>query len=255
MPESTDNLSKTVQKAHARSTEGQRLGSTTSASHNIRGESAAEGIRRSAGRPPGSKNKSKGILPAEMANQILLAMKEMLPQEHYDYMKGVIKEGKAISTKTELDTLILLLSRNLYPALVMEQVTDIADDDGDDVLPEDAAKEEFNQAKLPPQNRQKIRMPVFRKDVTERLKVLNSLLGLRNQVEKRDSDSKDDEKPLFRVLGSGKLDPSRVRLIIGVESGTVVGDVDGARVTPDEAGSIPDTIPERQERLPSGEQG
>lgn len=127
---------------------------------------------RKAGRPRGAKNRPKSLIPQELANEILLIMEDQIPAEHLKYIKGVVRDGKAISTKQELDALILLLSRNLYPALVQETKQN-----------QDGEVEEFT----------------FRKDVTERLKVLNSFLNLRNQVEKREEPEVDKESPVLKL--------------------------------------------------------
>jgi hypothetical protein len=142
------------------------------------------------GRPVGSKNKPKSLIPTELANEMLLVMKDQVPPEHFKYLQGVIRDGKAISTKQELDTMILLLSRNLYPALIAETHNTI-DETGDDVG------------------------PVFRKDVTERLKVLNSLLTLRNQIEKREDEAgQGGNSPVLKVWASRGMQ-DRVAVLIG----------------------------------------
>lgn len=238
MPDSVGPHS--IQNAPARKTEGQREGQKKLPSAVQAGASR----NRGAGRPKGSKNKSKGLLPTELANTILLQMKEMLPPEHFQYMKGVIKEGKAISTKQELDTLILLLSRNLYPALIMEQ---FASDDTDDDF--------FNEDNDPKEVDTKIKMPVFRKDVTERLKVLQGLLSLRNQVEKRDADNSEDEKPILKIVGGRGIDADRLRILVGIESSPMAGNVDRIGQQANEARTVSDTIPERPELLSPSKQG
>lgn len=235
-----------TQNAPHRQTEGARdgepAGAALSKKHMGRGR---------LGRPAGSKNRPKGILPTELANQILLQMKEMLPEEHYQYMRGVIKDGKAISTKTELDTLILLLSRNLYPALVMEQISEVEAEESPDEFFDDDPTESTAEKVV----NSKLKMPVFRKDVTERLKVLQGLLSLRNQVEKRDSDTKVEEKPVLRIFAGRGIDTSRFRVLVGVESGPMVGDTDGVGQPAIEARTVSDQIPERPELLSVGEQG
>ena len=225
---------KNIQNASARASEGNRPGST------------APGSMRKPGRPKGAKNKPKGLVPTELANEMLIQMKSMLPPEQWEYMRSVIRDGKAISTKTELDTLILLLSRNLYPALVMEQMTATEEESVDDFFDDE---DEPAKAKEP-----KIKMPVFRKDVTERLKVLQGLLSLRNQVEKRDSDATVEDNPILKILAGRGIDPGRLRVLVGVESGTLVGDVDGTGQQANQVGAVPDQIPERSVVLPAGEQ-
>lgn len=180
-----------------RPTEGSRAGSGEARATKI------AAVRRGRGRPAGVKNKSKSLIPTELAEQLLLKMESMVPPEHFKYLKGVIKDGKAVSTKQELDTLILLLNRNLWPALVSEgesiKVDDTPEDeDGDpDAIP---AKKESG--------------PVFRKDVTERLKVLNSLLTLRHQIEKNENDPDDDRRPLLEIFASRGVG-NRIGILIG----------------------------------------
>lgn len=216
--------------------EGQPQNAAPRPTEGSRPERSGSGKR---GRPKGSKNKPKGILPAELAGTILLEMKDMLPPEHFEYMKGVIKDGKAISVKRELDTLILLLSRNLYPALVMEsQPQDDEDDFFDDEEDEG------------PRPAKKLKMPVFRKDVTERLKVLQSLLAQKEKSERADSEPKD--KQILTIIGKSGVDAERLRILIGVESGSVVGNVDQVEQPADETGTVSDSISERQVILSSG---
>lgn len=235
---------KRPQRATVRPTEGVRTGVERAGSANARGV----GKR---GRPKGSRNKPKGIVPTELANTMLLAMKDILPPEHYEYMRGVIRDGNAISTKRELDTLILLLSRNLYPALVMESLGDSTIEDEDEDFFNDGPEEESERK---PQSEKKLKMPVFRKDVTERLKVLQSLLAMKEKSERAEDEARH-EKPILQIFGRSGVDAGRLRLLIGVESGTVVGDADSTGREPDEVRTVSDTIPERQELLPPSEQG
>lgn len=181
------------------------------------------GKRNLGGRPKGSKNRSKSLIPTELADKILVTMEGNIPSEHFEYMRDVVKRGGAVSTKRELDVLILLLNRNLWPALVAEQGKKSEDD-----------------------------LPVFRKDVTERLKVLNSLLTLRNQIEKGEKEVNDDgEKPLLTVFGS-RLIADRIGLLVGVPSGTAVGDSDGTGRSAVQTGTVSDQPTERPLALSSG---
>lgn len=156
--------------------------------------------RRGRGRPLGVKNKSKSLVPTELAEQLLLKMESMVPPEHFKYLKGVIKDGKAVSTKQELDTLILLLNRNLWPALVAEgtlaKSSKVEDVEGE----AEAVEDDIG--------------PVFRKDVTERLKVLNSLLTLRHQIEKNEDTGDDAGQPLLTIFAKRGV-ASRIGVLIG----------------------------------------
>lgn len=193
------------------------------------------------GRPAGSKNKPKGILPAELANTMLLALKDQLPPEHFEYMKGVIRDGKAISTRHELDTLILLLSRNLYPALVMEGMgLETEGDDEDNFFDDEEAAPSTTKTG---ESKSKLKMPVFRKDVTERLKVLQSLLAQKDKNERTDAEPKD--KQILSIIGRAGVDSERVRILIGVESGPVVGNINQAQQPADEARTVSSTVVER----------
>ena len=99
-----------------------------------------------------------------------------------------------------------------------------------------------------------IKMPVFRKDVTERLKVVQGLLSLRNQVEKRADEAVGAEKPILTIATKRLGDGDRLGLLVGLVPGSVAGNVDGTGRTADEARTVPDQIPERSVVLPSGEQ-
>lgn len=168
------------QNAKPRATEGPRDTGAVS-----KGKGANTGRR---GRPPGAKNKPKSILPAEIAEGMLLAMEGQLPPEHFEYIRGVVKGGKAVSTKLELQTLIVLLSRNLWGALLDEMRPPAEPENLDDAI--ELVKETGDTH--PKQ--------VFRRDVTERLKVLNSLLSLLNQIEKRDEENKTDgDAPILKI--------------------------------------------------------
>lgn len=194
-------------------------------------------------------------MPTEMADAILLQMKGILPPEHYEYMRGVIREGKAISTKTELDTLILLLSRNLYPALVAESMTAEPDEESEDADDFFADEESAQTAEIAKKNKKPtIKMPVFRKDVTERLKVVQGLLSLRNQVEKRADEAVGAEKPILTIATKRLGDGDRLGLLVGLVPSGVAGNADGTGRSANEVGAIPDQIPERPVVLPSGEQ-
>lgn len=155
------------------------------------------------GRPKGSTNKPKSLIPRELASDLLLIMKDQLPPEHFEYMKSVIKDGGAISTKQELDTMLLLLGRNLYPFLVAEtQPQPVKDADGNDVFNANG-----EQAFFPPE---------FRKDVTERLKVWKSLLDTRAQIEKNEKPEDEGESPVMKLWASRDMKGRVAILMQGV---------------------------------------
>lgn len=176
-----------------RSTEGPRTGEPAPESRH----------RRPRGRPKGSANKPKSLVPKELASELLLIMKDQLPPEHFEYMKSVIKDGGAISTKQELDTMLLLLGRNLYPFLVAEtQPQPVRDVDGNFV---------YNA-----QGEQAFEQPEFRKDVTERLKVWKSLLDTRAQIEKNEKPEEDGESPVLKLWASRGMQGRLAVLVQGM---------------------------------------
>jgi hypothetical protein len=185
------------QNAKARATEGPRDTGAVS-----KGKGATTGRR---GRPPGSPNKPKGLITQDIANGMLLAMEGQVPAEHMTYLKGVVTGKQAVSTKLELQTLIVLLSRNLWGALLDEMRPVEAPDNLEDAI----EMVELTGEAAPKQ--------VFRRDVTERLKVLNSLLSLLNQIEKRDEENKTDgENPLIKIWAARGLQ-GRVAVLINPE--------------------------------------
>jgi hypothetical protein len=157
---------------------------------------------------------------------MLIRFEGQIPPEHYEYLRKVVKGGEAVSTERELDILILLLGRNLHPALIEEMngQTEIdLDPDTGEVLGT-------------------VNKVVFRKDVTERLKVLNSLLGLRHQVEKTKDDGKDGEQPLLKIVADRNLlEGGRLGILVGGVSGPMAGNLDnlGRSALPPRAVSSP----------------
>ena len=242
MPDNT----KKIQNANPRSTEGSRVGVEQPASQTVRGASANAPRKR--GRPKGSTNKPKGLVPSELASAMLIEMKDMLPPEHFEYMKGVVREGKSISTKSELSILILLLSRNLYPALVMEAkgesepapASDFFEDD------EDAPK---------PKKDNSLKMPSFRKDVTERLKVLQGLITTYDRIERGDKDANTKQDTILTITAQRGFDRGRLLALVGVEPSVVAGNADTIDGEANGARDVSDQAIERQVLLPSGEQG
>lgn len=189
----------------ARPTEGSRQTGAVARTRNLSGE------KRGRGRPPGAKNKSKSLVPTELASEMLLAFEGQIPAEHFSYLKSVVKGGGVVSTEKELDILIVLLGRNLHPALIGEM-------GGEEEVTVDEETGEISTT----------RKVVFRRDVTERLKVLNSLLSLRHQVEKAKDDGKDGSAPLLTIVADRNLlDSGRLGVLVGRVSGPMVGDADG----------------------------
>ena len=144
-----------------RQTEGSQQTGAVSRTRNLAGAK-----RR--GRPPGSKTRPKSSIPTALVEQVLEKFNGVIPPEHFEYLKSVIKGGASVSIERELDILILLLGRNLHPALVAEMLGEEEPD-----IDPDTGEILGTKTKV-----------TFRRDVTDRLKVLNSILTLRHQVEK-----------------------------------------------------------------------
>lgn len=187
-----------------RPTEGARPTGAVARTRNLSGE------KRRAGRPSGATNKSKSLVPTDLADKMLLAFEGNIPAEHYAYLKSVVKGGSAVSAEKELDILILLLGRNLHPALVGEMGGE------EEVSVNDETGEVSVERKV-----------VFRRDVTERLKVLNSLLTLRHQIDKGKDDGKVGNQPLLTIVADRNLlEGGRLGILVGTASGPVAGNAD-----------------------------
>lgn len=213
-----------------RSTEGQN--------RDVASTFKAGETKRQRGRPKGSKNKAKSLIPAEMADAILLKLQPVLPPEHYEYMRGVIREGKAVAVERELDTLILLLSRQMVPAL-------IAETEGEQ-LPEGVEDP----------NPSVIKMPEFRKDVTERIKVLKDLIDLKLRNERaRDEGTDSGAKPIIEIFARRQLVGERLRIAIEHQSGDMGGSADSVERDSDSVGDFPEALSARPLSLPGRGEG
>lgn len=237
MPESRNE-----QLAPHRSTEGQVAGRPA-----LPSQHTDSGARRARGRPKGSKNKNKGLIPKEVATQILLEMKDTLPPEHFDYMRKVIREGGKLDVERELDVMILLLGRNLYPALVLEGKGQTPESSGEDFFDDEDSEEAV------PKKETGLKMPVFRKDVTERLKVWSALLAQKEKIERAKSNE-GSGRQILTIAAGRDIDPGRIRLLVGVESSPLVGNTNETKQLTDQAGTVSGEILERPELLPAGEQ-
>lgn len=214
----------------ARSTEGRNLDLAST-------YKAAE-TKRQRGRPAGSKNKAKSLIPRELADAILGRLQPVVPPEHYEYMRGVIRDGKAVAVERELDTLILLLSRQMVPAL-------IAETEGEQ-LPEGVEDPDTSV----------IRMPEFRKDVTERVKVLKDLIDLKLRNERaRDEGTDSTKKPIIEIFARRGLVGDRLRIAFEHTSGGVGGSIDEPEREADLVGDVPVEISERPISLPGSGEG
>lgn len=187
---------------------------------------ATETKRARAGRPKGAKNKAKALIPNELANQILLAMEGKIAADDYEYLKQVVREGKMVSAEREAKIMLAMLRANLLP-MMMEEMKgqQITDPEGNVLSVEHK----------------------FRSDVTDRLKVWNSLLNTVATIERRNDQGTDTaEKPVFEVFARRGMDGGRLKVLVGYEHGGMDGDSDRNGRGEDQIGAIPDQLPERQ---------
>jgi hypothetical protein len=154
-------------------------------------------------------------------------MQEQLSPEQFDYLKGVIRDGKPIQTKDEIDTLIALLSRNLYPALIAEMLP-----------PEEGGLG-----------------GVYRKDVTDRLKIVQGLLNLRHQIDKNDEPDNTKSDTILTITTKRGFNPERLGILIGQQSVSVERSPDGVGGRADEVRALPDSLSERPLDDEGSEQG
>lgn len=246
MPQET----KRIQNAGVRGTEGHKVGVEQPLSQRERGLSITA-PKRGRGRPKGSPNKPKGLMPKEVMDDLLPQLKEMLPPEKFEYMKGVVKDGKPVSTRAEMEILILLVGRNLYPALLLESSTSEKtvkpvneffedDEEGEPEAPIAEPKE---------------KSIYFRKDVTERLKVLQGLLTSYEKIERADEDKDSGSDTILKLTIKRGFDTDRILKLVGGGTGTVAGNADGVEGFSDDVGDVSDQVASGPRLLPSGEQG
>lgn len=179
------------------------------------------------GRPAGSMNKSRSLVPKAVGQKLLEHMQEQLSPEQFEYLKGVVRDGKPIQTKDEIDTLIALLSRNLYPALIAEMLP-----------PEEGGLG-----------------GIYRKDVTDRLKIVQGLLNLRHQIDKNDEPDNTKSDTILTITTKRGFNPERLGILIGQQSVSLERGPDGIRGTTDEVRALPDSLSERPIHDARGEQG
>lgn len=179
------------------------------------------------GRPPGARNKPKGAIGRVQAAQLLDAMKDQLSAEQFDYLVGVVKDGKPIQTKNELDTVIALTGRSLIPALVAE------------MLPEEDGGSGGK----------------YKRDINDRLKSFKDMLALRHQIEKHESPDDDSNQQTILTLRAKRgVNLDRIGILIGGQPALVGGNADGDRRSADEVGTLPDQLPERPLLVSSSQQ-
>lgn len=180
------------------------------------------------GRPPGSKNKAKTLLGRDLAIKLMDHMQDQLSPEMFEYVKGVVRDGKPIQTKNEIDILVALLTRNLLPAIMQE------------MMPEEEGG---------------LGGTVYRKDVTDRLKLVREFLTLRNDIDKRESHDDEKSDTILTITGKRGIDLGRLGILIGPVTDSVGGESNGTGRQADSPRTLPDSVPERQEPVSNSQQG
>lgn len=193
--------------------------------------------QRQRGRPKGSLNKPKALIPKDMALTILDKMEPMMEKEEYDYHKSVILHGKKVAVERELDILILLLRSQMVPALISEL-------EGEQ-LPEGV---EDTQEGV-------IKMPEFRKDVTERLKVLISLIELKARQERLKDDGPTSDNPIAKIFINRNIGTDRLRIAIESQPGDMGGSANESESGTYEIRNVSDSVLERPIALPGRSEG
>lgn len=145
---------------------------------------------------------------------------------------------------------MLILGRNLYPALLEEMKGK------KDIIIDPEIAEEMGIDIDPSNSEPKI---TFRRDVTERLKVWIALANLVHQIEKKDDEGTNPrEKPIFEIYARRGINAGRLKFLVGGEFGGVGGNIDLDRGATISVGAISDQLPERQinvsdsEEVPTG---
>lgn len=197
--------------------------------------------KRQRGRPKGSKNKSKPLITKEMQDAML---ERLLPAvagdtAHASYLKGVIKEGKPVEIVRELDTLILLLRQQMVSSLLSEI-------EGKQ-LPEGIED--------PIANESDIKVPELRKEVTERLKVLLSMIEIKMRHERANDDANNPDNPVAAIFLRRGLAGDRLRIAFEHQSGDLGGSPNDTERPADDVGEVPVALLERPIALPGRGEG
>lgn len=225
------------QEAAPRATEGKK----SVATHH---KSAEVKEQRQRGRPVGSKNRPKALIPKELAADFLGVVKNILPPEYYNEMKDAIRNGKNISTINEAKILLKLMGPPVWVRLIEEAKTpEVEGSDFDDDLADEIGEVE-KPASRP-----------FDKDLNERLKVMLSIMQFVSRLEEDEESADSSQKPILEIIARRGIDSGRVKLLVGIESGDVGGDVDGVGGEPTQPRTVSDQIFKRPLNLPDSQQG
>ena len=199
---------------------------------------------RKRGRPTGSKNRPRALIPKEVAADLLGVVKQTLPPELYDEMRDAIRSGKNISTINEAKILMKLMGPPVWQRLIEEvqppkQDAVIIDPDLRDEIGEMPSDEPSG----------------FDKGLNERLKVLISLMQFVAKLEQNDESTDPTTKPILEIIARRGIDSGRVKFLIGVESGDVGGSPDGTGGAQSGVRTVSGELSERQVNVSDSQQG
>jgi hypothetical protein len=199
--------------------------------------------QRSRGRPKGSRNQPKALIPKEHANEILGLMKDMLPPEHFAEMRDAIRKGKNISTIHEAKILMKLMGPPVWMRLAREGTTpeEVVADMDDDLVQEIGASP-------------KPKVQPFDKDLTERIKVLMGLIQLVDRMEKDDEGTNNSAQPIIEIFAGRGISGARFTDLTGRQRSLVGGNTDGTGGETITIRALPDTIPQRSIDVQDSEQ-
>lgn len=181
--------------------------------------------QRKRGRPPGSKNKPKTVISVAALKELTEKIGPYVPKDDMEYLSGILEGTVKPDLERDIDVLLALQLKALLPQLAEE-----------------------------------IRSGQLSREATQRSSTIKELLALRVQREKR---ATPDEQPntvafIQNVFNARDFDASHLANLLGVGPegagmGTgelprlVAGDVYRDEGLADEAGAVPDEVPERPE--------
>lgn len=229
------------QTAVPRSTEGREPDSA--AKQHKASETKSE---RKRGRPKGSRNKPKALIPAETAQAMLGLMRDTLPPEIFADLRDAVKSGKNISSLSEAKILLKLMGPPVWIRLA-EEASKLRGQQGSPDIDPDLVDEigGIDDGSSDSQ---------FARDTNERLKIMIALIKLVDEMERNDESKSDSEKPVLEIIARRGIDAARIDFITGTEPRIVGGNVDGAGRSTIEVRAIPSSVSERPFDVSDSEQ-
>ena len=197
---------------------------------------------RARGRPKGSRNQPKALIPKDLANEFLGVVKDLLPAEYYDEMKAAIRTGKNISTLSEAKILLKLMGPPIWMRLIQESKQKPAVPTFDPDLADEIGAEPASGVQP------------FDKDLNERLKVMIQMMQFVDKLEKNDEATNSDTKPILEIFARRGINAARIDFVTNPEPRLVGGNSDGIGRESVEFRAIPSEIPERQIDVQDNEQ-